>query len=1029
MPRTIRSKTLRKIATVVAALMLPVQAHALGVGEIEWDSALNQPLDAEIGLFALGSVNENDIRVKLAPYEAYQEAGIEYPAILRDLKFSVKSRSNGDYYIQVHSSEAVKAPFLDMLVQIDWPSGHLMREFTVLLDLPVMTDEAAAPVSAPVTATPGSSVSPTMGRTDVEPAPKGQVFGETASQQVSNELRVGMVKRGDTLWGIAEGMRRDPSVSVQQVMLALLKSNPEAFYNNNINNLKAGYVLRLDDPTLITEVSKEEAAREAQRQYQAWLAAKGGVKSSAAAASGRKSAAVGAGAEQGAGGPSLRLVAPDEADVGLAASAGGNGQARNFSDKNLASLRQELESALAASDAGRQENEQLRDRISELEEQISKMQRLLSLRDDALSVLQANPEAQQAQQQTAGVAATAPDNAPAETSTADEAPESAAAGSATTETQQAQDSTATGEDVAPAAALAQQQAKPGAGAQKPAPKQNPARPREQGFVATVMGNIKRTVSAAGSLLNPIALGGIVSAVLLLIGGAWFLRKRKISAEDLEQSMMVEVADKQLSEDLANGTVSDLEQKEETRAVELLDSTSNDNFEADIDEIDVLAEADVYLAYQRFDRAEELMREAVNNEPQRLDLRFKLLEVYAASGNRDGFIETAEAVKAHGGQEDAALWDKIVAMGTKIAPDYALFGAGAAAGAVADNTAEAADAGNDVEAEIPGGELEADFAGLDDDLMLDLDAHIAADAEAESPTAVGDTMTEMNADDALSGDSGVQQTALAEDAAKVAETDSVTTPEASDTGTQKDADQALDFDLGDVRMAADDTDAGADTGASGQGFVADNTLEYDALGGAGESAAATESTETTASETSIADDNSLDLDIELAGQDDAAAEVQGIDFESETVAADGGAETTAVDDTDDGLAFDMPETDSGNAAAPDSAEPPVATDTEAEAATDEDAFDLDSLDVASAGSIDDELTDDIDWLTGVADEAADDDSDTFFSSEDEVATKLDLIRAYIDMGDNESARNILTEVVEEGNDNQKQEAEELLRQMG
>ena len=978
---------MRKIATVVAALMLPVQAHALGVGEIEWNSALNQPLDAEISLFSLGSVHENDIRVKLAPYEAYEQAGIEYPSILRNLKFSVEQRSGDGFYIKVHSSDAVKEPFLDILVEIDWPSGHLMREFTVLLDLPVMSDEVAGPVSAPETSMPGAAMeSPASAAENEQPSTQGQVFGESTPQQASNNLRVGMVKRGDTLWGIAESMRTDKSVSVQQVMLALLKDNPEAFYNNNINNLKAGYVLRLDNPNLITEVSKEQAAREAQRQYQNWLAAKG--RNTAAASTGTSpDTAVGSGAGQNAGGPSLRLVAPDQADVGIPKSAGGTGQSRNVASMDLAALRQELDSALQTSDADRQENEQLRSRIAELEEQIGKMQRLLSLRDDALSVLQANPQeqTQQTDQSTEGMTTAAA------TMAANATEEDATASTQGTDNADAADETAV-------QAAVKQKAESKA-VNKPKPAQNQKQPaaNDGGFVGTAMGYIKRTMSAAGSLLNPIALGGIVSGILLLVGGAWFLRKRKISAEDLEQSMMVEVADKQLSEDLANGTVTDLEQKEETRAVELLDSTGGENFEADIDEIDVLAEADVYLAYQRFDRAEELMREAINSEPQRLDLHFKLLEVFAASGNRDGFIEMARAIKAKGGQEDASLWSKVEAMGAKIAADDPLFSGEADSADTESPSMHSVD--NEFEAGLPGGELEADFAGLDDDLMLDLGNDIAAEVTesqvADDVDHGGDADTIAgNVDDLeLSADDEIQDISSAN-------VDDVTAAEDVKADTAVDVSQAgsdkpLEFNL-DELSAVDDADAVSDQKKS-PAFVPDNTLDFEP--------------------NAMADDLDGDMGTAAIAEDDAL----GLD--------------SATDDSDEVFAFESVESAAGTDAAEGDSELSFAAEADATATkegdSEEAAFDFDSLATESeaVGSIDDELNDDIDWLTGVADDAIDDDAESFFSSEDEVATKLDLIRAYIDMGDKESARNILTEVVEEGNDNQKQEAEELLRQIG
>jgi len=981
----IRGKELRRIAAVVAALMLPIQVLALGVGEIEWKSALNQPLDAEIGLFAVGTTSQHDINVKLASYDAYERAGIEFPSILQDLKFSVEQRKTGDFFIKLTSANAIKDPFLDILVEVDWPSGHLLREFTVLLDLPVMTDQVAGPVSSPVATAlqqpaPGSVAAMTsadMKDEDVRAAEAmstdtmagggeaagatsaaGPIYGESASP-VSNNLRYGMVQRGDTLWGIAESMRTDKSISVQQIMMALLKSNPEAFYDNNINNLKAGYVLRLDDPSQLTKMSKSEAAREAQRQYQSWLAKKKGktLKTAAPADKAAPVTTVGAGAETGEGGPSLKLVSPDEADVAISSKAtGGDGQKRSFTGKELESLRQELTYALEASDAGREENTQLRARIAELEEQIGEMQRLLSLRDDALSVLQVQPKDQ------ATAEATTMPGAETETGVVPEtaAPMAPAAGPETATTPESTAIPVTAKETAAVTATAPEGVTPAEGqpgsqpvvqpeeqqaAVTPKPVKKPVKPAkpapEKGILDVVMGYVNKAVAASGSLLNPVVLGGIVGGALLLGGGFWFLRRRKISGDDLEQSMLIEVADKQLSEDMANGTVSDLsESNEETSAVDLLDTASGDNIDAtDIDEIDVLAEADVYLAYQRFDRAEELLRDAVEHEPQRHDLMLKLMEVFVASDNSEGFIEIAERCKASGGQEDAAVWDKVKDMGSKIAASHPLFSGDAPSAEVDDE---------DTESDLPGGDLGIDFGGLDDDLMAGSDAGESAeksesinnlsselddlDFGADEPAGTAEeAQPEAEPDAGLDFDSGPDLTAVAE-------------PEVETAGSASDGDNSLNFDIDEVSPAADEQAA---SGADMDTDATDNSLEFE--GGLVEES----------------DDNAL----EFAGDGlDAVDEDDNV-----VLAEDDGGDTTSSED----------------------------------------------------------MSDDIDWLTSVTDDAADSEEDgsSFFSSEDEVATKLDLIRAYIDMGDNDSARNILGEVVEEGSDEQKQEAQDLLRQIG
>lgn len=943
---------MRRIATVVAALMLPMQVQALGVGDIESFSALNQPLEAEIGLFSVGSVNHNDILVKLAPFEAYEQAGIEFPSILSSLKFSVETRADGEFFIRLHSTEAVREPFLDLLVQVDWPSGHLMREYTVLLDLPVMTDEEVGPVSAPVSnvadETPlrsmvegsgyAGSVKPDIASEDeqvvesVASSPE-PLFGETVAQIGSGDLRVGMVKRGDTLWAIAESMRTDRSVSVQQIMMALLKNNPQAFYNNNINNLKAGYVLRLDNAMLVAEMSREEAARESQRQYQAWQAAKKGQS---------QATGQGAGGSGGAGSASLRLVTPDDTDSMLSNSAAGNTQPGNLTSENLDALRQELDFAMTASDGGRQENNQLRARIAELEEQIGKMQRLLSLRDDALSVLQATPGAAEDMAPDDGEITSVEAAMPADTAT-----------------------------------TAKQSADVSA---KPAPvnksvSQKPVS-AEQGIVDTLLGYINRTVDTVTAVASPLILGSVFGGLLLLLGGSWFLRKRKISDDDLEQSMMVEVADKQLSEDLANGTVSDLtEPKEETSAVELLDSTDADKFEADIDEIDVLAEADVYLAYQRFDRAEELMREAVESEPKRLDLMLKLLEVLSISGDSDGFVEMAQRFADNGAQDDPVMWGKVREMADNVGVDHPLFGGGQAG---EQSTADDLD--------LPGGDLDTDFGSLDDDLMASMDEDITA-AEVNTDNVVETELDDLHVDGEQVDDTEISA--------------------ALD-------DNELDFD---PNEHADDDIGGldADTLAeiSGNESEQDNVLEFDvsSLTSDEDADASTETIDTTDT-TEQDEDKGLTFESGAFTMDDTD-NVDASQVEEKSVSKDDAGDDNALD-------FDLSGFDEDNKEDDFTAKPD-------DEDIDNDAMAFVSEEVESS-NIDDELSDDIDWLTNAADGAVEEDNDNFFSSEDEVATKLDLIRAYIDMGDKDSARSILSEVVVEGNDDQQQEAQELLSQL-
>ena len=922
----------------VAVLAVPGPCLALGIGDIEWHSALNQPLDASIDLFSTQGLDEQDVTVKLAPFAEYQKAGLDYPSILGSLKFDVKTRSDGVMYISATSTKSITDPFLDVLIEVDWPSGHLLREYTLLLDLPVTTDEAPAPVAGPtmssVAAGEPQPTAPVETEITMAPAPQPRVdhmANAGVSRGPGGSLRYGMVKRGDTLWAIAESMRSDKSVSVQQVMMALLKDNPEAFYGNNINNLKAGYVLRIEDPASITAMSRDEAAREAQRQYQNWLTAK----QSAGVAKrplGQEDQTTGSAAPTTAEGARLRLVAPGEEDISKLPEQADQGGAskRVLNSGDLKSMREELSLALESSDASRQENAELQDRIAELEKQIAEMQRLLSLRDDALAVLQAQGTNAGTQQPAQGTEPGAAGQAEqtvvaAETATAavqgDEAAPAASTTQPATEAQPAE---------APKAAETKPEAKPRKPV-KPAARQ----PAKEGFLAGLLGNLP-------------LLGMIGGGLVVIAGAGWYvMRRRRMSGAAIEEEMLLAEEEQAQQEQEAR------EAGDEASADVLNDLAMADSgFEAmgaEVGEIDVLAEADVYLAYQRFDRAEELLADAINAEPGRHDLVMKLLEVYAASNNRDAFIERAEALYESGGKEDDSLWKRVVAMGRKVAPGHALFGGAAAAADIAADT------------ELPGGDLEADLNLFDEDAgqLPDSDGdNLASEALADLDfdAADEDNLTvagEINEGDATQGESDGLDMGNFDD----------------ETAAAGEEDKGLEFEAGlDMSLGS--------TAANESEEVPENTLT---------------------------DDNSLEFEAglsALAGDDDTA----------ETATA---TEEVAAFNDDNGLDFDA-----GND-----------LDTGIEALTETTEDEPEPIAEAEPSGIDEELEDDIDWLSSVADEAvSDEDADSLFSSDDEIATKLDLVRAYIDMGDNGSARNILDEVIAEGNDEQKNEAQELLQRI-
>jgi len=125
--------------------MTPAIGYSLGIGDITLYSALNQNLDAEIALVVLADEKSSDIKVNLAPPDKFDEAGVPWTSFLSKIKFETKIGTNGSVIIRLSSREAVKEPFLDLLLEVSWPKGSLYREFTMLLDPPSSYKQANVP--------------------------------------------------------------------------------------------------------------------------------------------------------------------------------------------------------------------------------------------------------------------------------------------------------------------------------------------------------------------------------------------------------------------------------------------------------------------------------------------------------------------------------------------------------------------------------------------------------------------------------------------------------------------------------------------------------------------------------------------------------------------------------------------------------------------------------------------------------------------------------------------------------------------
>ena len=242
----------KRLVLLGVSIGLSSQASAVGLGDIALESYVNEPLQANIVLLDTGSLAEPEIRVALASSEDFDRLGVERLFSLGDLSFTTELDGRGGGSITVESSEPILEPYLNFLVELRWPSGRLLREYTVLIDLP-----PARP--------PGDLAAMASGAAVVSSVPD---VPETSPSSAVNSDTQYRVKTDDTLWEIAAAIK--PSeLSVEQMMLAIQAANPNAFLRNNINGLKAGYLLNFP-VDVVSGQSEREARQAVADQWRVW---------------------------------------------------------------------------------------------------------------------------------------------------------------------------------------------------------------------------------------------------------------------------------------------------------------------------------------------------------------------------------------------------------------------------------------------------------------------------------------------------------------------------------------------------------------------------------------------------------------------------------------------------------------------------------------------------------------------------------------------------------------------------------------
>ncbi|MDF3863968.1 FimV/HubP family polar landmark protein [Pseudomonas denitrificans (nom. rej.)] len=949
---------LRKLVQAIAAAsaLTSGMAHALGLGDIHLRSALNQPLDAEIELVEVRDLSAAEVIPKLASPEDFNKAGVDRQYFLTGLKFTPIVKPNGKSVIRVTSDRPVQEPYLNFLVEVLWPNGRLLREYTVLLDPPLYSPQTAAAVPRAPMAVPAPVVRPSATAAPrATPAPSATPAAP-ARRLEGNEYRTG---KNDTLWEIAARARPDGSVSVQQTMLAIQDLNPDAFLGGNINRMKSGQVLRLPDAEQIKARTQPAAVTEVNQQYTAWREGRSLPTGGARQLDATPRANAGNAPAQAETKDSLRLLSGEngKAKGGDKGSKGGQAVA----DK-LAVTKESLDST-------RRENDELTSRMTDLQSQMDKLQKLIALKDAQLAKLQSelgNDKAGAAN----GAAAV-----PAPVPGADSAAQPATAPAPAVAGQPA--APAPGSDAGtPPAPAAEAQPQP-APAPAPAPAAAaPAPEAQKPKPAPVVAPVEQAETSIVDeiLANPIWLGAIAGSALLALLVLLMIISRRRAAKE-QESLAAYAGDDEphLDDDLALAS-SELDTLDVPQAAEVAAPAQAAPERVAAQTSDALGEADIYIAYGRFNQAAELLQGAIYDEPQRTDLRLKLMEVYAEIGDREGFARQENELREIGGAEPQVeqLKSRYPGMVTLAAVGGGL----AAAAASADDLDGFSLDDFEVEPTPPAVEpatqshndLDDAFDLALDDLDLGDDKPAAPVAQQEDELSFGSF--DLDDDLSLGGSPAAAPSTKTED------------------------DFAFDLDLPEELAPKAEAPSRVDD-LSDFSLDLDKELEKGAP----------------ATLASAEDDFLLGLDDDAASLSGVSPEEFTLDIDSKAPQAD-----DLPDDFDLSLADDEPA--------------PAKADDSFSAQLDEVSAELDRLSTQN-----DEPQAPVELLAeesfaasdlGLPGEGADDEDDfDFLSGADEAATKLDLARAYIDMGDTEGARDILDEVITEGNDNQQQEARELL----
>src|SRR5450830_757183 len=628
---------------------MPFTGYAAGLGKLNINSGLGEPLKADIELLSVTPEELSSLVAVIASEDAYAAQGIARLSIHNNIKVEIAKNPDGSPILKLRSSKPISDPYLDMLIQVDWATGRLQREYTVLLDPPgynqAVDGTAATPVTPPsasmrdIASSRGQASSsnldttrPSIKKSRKQPRTVGEMPASQKKSAEKSDTQDVTTKRGDTLSSVARDMQVE-GVSLDQMLVGLYESNKDAFLNGNMNRLKVGQIIKVPTKESLTAIDAQQARQSIKVHSTNWNAYRNTL-----AGSVEKAPAL-VETEQKQSGSGKIATAEDKAtpakvgpqDV-VKLSAGEKDASKTAKDASKA-FDAKITALQEETSAREKSLKEAKERTAALEKQIQDMQKLLALKSQSMSQLQKNSEtvakASDVKTETVELAKT------------QEVPKVVTSPAVEIKPL----------EKAPAVIPEIKKVEPASHAKTP-PEPQP----EPSFLEGLMNSVD------------LAVLGAVSGVALLGAGWMFLRnKRRKDLDSFERGILTSGglrANTVFGNTTGNASTSDTSF--------LTDFSQNaDGSMIDTNDVDPIAEAEVYMAYGRDAQAEEILKDAISKEPKRYELHLKLLEMYAGRKDTAAFETIAGELYTTLGANNPT-WAKVAEMGAVIEPENPLY---------------------------------------------------------------------------------------------------------------------------------------------------------------------------------------------------------------------------------------------------------------------------------------------------------------------------------------------------------------------